>query len=552
VTDADLGGFSQGTVNNAGSFAKSAGAGVAQVGGLWTIHNTGSLDVSSGELAFANSASGLLNDGAVTVTGSGTELRLGGGGGTGSVTVGADAALAISGSNVTVRYTLDGASAVLSNAGTVNISGYLDATGGASVTGAGAVNFSAGQIGGDSAVSLENLNWAGGTMVNTAGVVVPGGATATLSGSSAKRVGASGRFVVEGTAVVTGAGEIATTAPAANPSEISIAAGGLLDIQTNADLTDNSQPDRGGLLSNAGTFRKSAGAGTTLVEAAWSVDNSGLIDVDAGTLQIESPFAHTGPGAIDVAAGATIRFDGPVTGENNFAGNGAIFFNDDYSPGASPGVVSFGGNVSFGTGSHLTLEIGGAGQGEYDKLEIAGDLDFQGDLLLSFIELAPETGVFEPIAGDSFELITFGGALTPASAFDGAVLPPAPAMTEWSLSAQSGSLILSLNEVIPPLESGDYNGDNVVDAADYTVWRDNLGLGDGTPGSLAVTDGDGNGDGLVDVDDYTIWRNQYGIAMTVTPSLVRAAGAPEPSAALLLLWAASVGARRHRPGRRHR
>jgi hypothetical protein len=51
---------------------------------------------------------------------------------------------------------------------------------------------------------------------------------------------------------------------------------------------------------------------------------------------------------------------------------------------------------------------------------------------------------------------------------------------------------------------GDYNGNHVVDAADYTVWRDTLGQsGAGLP-----ADGDGNG--MVQPADYTFWKARFG------------------------------------------
>ncbi len=50
---------------------------------------------------------------------------------------------------------------------------------------------------------------------------------------------------------------------------------------------------------------------------------------------------------------------------------------------------------------------------------------------------------------------------------------------------------------------GDYNGDGVVDAADYQVWRSSYG--DTT--SLVA---DGNGDGKVNTEDYLVWRSNLG------------------------------------------
>ena len=52
---------------------------------------------------------------------------------------------------------------------------------------------------------------------------------------------------------------------------------------------------------------------------------------------------------------------------------------------------------------------------------------------------------------------------------------------------------------------GDYNGDGSIDAADYTVWRDQFGRAV-TP--LAGADGDGSG--VVDADDYSVWKSNFG------------------------------------------
>jgi beta-glucanase (GH16 family) len=81
--------------------------------------------------------------------------------------------------------------------------------------------------------------------------------------------------------------------------------------------------------------------------------------------------------------------------------------------------------------------------------------------------------------------------------------------------------------------SGDYNGDDVVDAADYTVWRDSLGQ---SGIGLAA---DGSGNGTVGQSDYDIWRNAFGQSATAT-------SVPEPSsfAAAAILAFAGVCRRR--------
>lgn len=91
-------------------------------------------------------------------------------------------------------------------------------------------------------------------------------------------------------------------------------------------------------------------------------------------------------------------------------------------------------------------------------------------------------------------------------------------------------------EALPKLASlpGDYNGDGMVDAADYVVWRDNLGSS-GAPG-IAGDGDDGSGmgvpDGVVDEADYQLWKSHYGDRLNAGPLHQPV---PEPLSALLLM-----------------
>jgi cytochrome c peroxidase len=83
---------------------------------------------------------------------------------------------------------------------------------------------------------------------------------------------------------------------------------------------------------------------------------------------------------------------------------------------------------------------------------------------------------------------------------------------------------------------GDYDGNGVVEQADYNVWRASLG----NASSLAA---DGNGDLIVDAADYVIWRNNLGLTWQ---SLGTGAGSqlpavPEPSAIALAAIIAACG-----------
>ena len=54
----------------------------------------------------------------------------------------------------------------------------------------------------------------------------------------------------------------------------------------------------------------------------------------------------------------------------------------------------------------------------------------------------------------------------------------------------------------PAIVQGDFNGDEIVNAADYDAWNANFGT--------ANAAADGNGDGIVNAADYTVWRNHLG------------------------------------------
>jgi hypothetical protein len=97
--------------------------------------------------------------------------------------------------------------------------------------------------------------------------------------------------------------------------------------------------------------------------------------------------------------------------------------------------------------------------------------------------------------------------------------------------------------------AGDYNGDQVVDAADYTVWRDALNTSV-SPGTGA--DGTGPGgipDGFVDGLDYDFWKQRFG--NTAGSGALANQPVPEPSAAIILLIGATglFGLKRRKSGR---
>jgi len=97
----------------------------------------------------------------------------------------------------------------------------------------------------------------------------------------------------------------------------------------------------------------------------------------------------------------------------------------------------------------------------------------------------------------------------------------------YRLSLSKGDSLYSI--VVAP---GDYNADGVVDASDYTVWRNSLG-------SESNLRADGNGNGVIDDGDYAIWKAAFGTTYGSGSGQFSAA-VPEPTTAVLLLFAAAV------------
>lgn len=93
--------------------------------------------------------------------------------------------------------------------------------------------------------------------------------------------------------------------------------------------------------------------------------------------------------------------------------------------------------------------------------------------------------------------------------------------TGWS---QGGGGGFSYNRAPapPPLTTGDYNHNGVVDAADYVVWRDTLNQTASPAGSGA----DGNSSGTIDAGDFSFWRAHFG---NPAGSGLGAANVPEPT-----------------------
>lgn len=127
----------------------------------------------------------------------------------------------------------------------------------------------------------------------------------------------------------------------------------------------------------------------------------------------------------------------------------------------------------------------------------------------------------------------------------GASTEPVDLVTiEWSSGIVQHLYDVPVDQTLLVIEApdqppGDYNEDGRVDAADYTVWRDNLGQSRQLAGeSLTATT-----PGFVDDEDYLFWKLHFGESIQPGAGSEATAPVPEPATWLLVLVAAATGIR---------
>ena len=128
--------------------------------------------------------------------------------------------------------------------------------------------------------------------------------------------------------------------------------------------------NRSDVFTNAGVISGSgnvvlSGPGTLVIPPETTNSYAGATTLSNGTLQVDG--AHLGGGLITVLNGATLGGKGSVAGSVSVAAGGIL------SPGASPGILTVGGDLTLASGSTFTVELNGltAGTG-YDQLLMDG------------------------------------------------------------------------------------------------------------------------------------------------------------------------------------
>lgn len=254
---------------------------------------------------------------------------------------------------------------------------------------------------------------------------------------------------------------------------------------------------------------EATGFSAGLIELGASPTDAASLSVSGGEL-----YAHR----IDKTTGGILQLTGGKLHADE-VGFGFTVEGGAVAPGWSIGQTTVEGDLTFASGS-LEVELDGESA---DLLSVLGDLNLGGGASLDVVALGGSSA-------DPLLIAEYTGALSGAFA----------AVTDGYLVsyATPGQILLLVGD--GPALPGDFNGDGLVDAADYTLWRDNLG---GAFDLAGNGDESGASQGLVDQQDYLLWRANFG-ASSAAPG---AAPAPEPAAMVLLLAASGLlGAGRRR------
>jgi hypothetical protein len=136
----------------------------------------------------------------------------------------------------------------------------------------------------------------------------------------------------------------------------------------------------------------------------------------------------------------------------------------------------------------------------------------------------PTAGYTLPANGE----ISIGNAFNPAifgSGRSGDIV--------FGFGLSSGAFVTGRVDYIGTAEplAGDYNLDGVVDAADYTVWRDHLGAT-----NFTLPNEGGVSPGVVDAADYNFWKSRFGMSGAGAPGDL-SGSVPEPSETISVLTA---------------
>jgi T5SS/PEP-CTERM-associated repeat protein len=399
---------------------------------------------------------------------------------------------------------------------------------------------------------------AGSTWTQTDGLTVGNSGPGTLTVSN------GGSLTTTGLSIGGGSGASGSVTVTGSGSTLN--GGGSINVGSTGNASMAIQ--NGGAVTSGAALIRALNGGTAQVLLAgagssWSVTSGSL------AIGLPEPGFTTSPTSLTINTGATVNVTHNVNldtastltlqggtlsaaeiGLNGLQFNGTFQWSSGtlhvgvfrksltnqagtLAPGTSIGSTIIDGNYTQQAGAKLAIDIGGtAANTQYDVVSSEGVANLNGLLQLTLIN------AFMPTSGQQFTIFNTVGGITGAfsNVANGQRLTTSDGGGSFIVNYGVGSAFAPTSIVLSSFLAvglpGDYNHNNVVDSADYVLWRNTLGQ---TGSGLAA---DGNGNGQVDAADFDIWRAHFG----QTPGSGAAASenfaVPEPNPTTMLFLAA--------------
>lgn len=238
--------------------------------------------------------------------------------------------------------------------------------------------------------------------------------------------------------------------------------------------------------------------------------------------------------AANLNAGTGYPFDGVTTYTRTqvldalHAGTDHIPVVADYQVPAILGVEADSVPLTLDQGETFDLEVTVSNLADVVAAIGADELDYDltssGDLSGSFLDQTDNalgSGIPYQVSFDTSTPGMKSGMITVVSDSQGVGSGPGVTAGMWTLNVNYE--VLAAAGLV-----GDYNDDGAVDAADYAMWRDNIGQ----PGTV-LNNRDSENMGVVSEDDFASWREHFGDVLGSGAG--SASAVPEPASWLMLL-----------------
>lgn len=350
------------------------------------------------------------------------------------------------------------------------------------------------------------------------GTISPAGGNLRLTGAGGiNNEGGTIRFETLGS--LTLAGVVSSGSIEATAAGNQIGGGGLEDLTITSGkliLANSSTTTVSGTITNNGTLTYVPAAG---FGERFRLTSDTTLD-GTGELIMQS----RGESFIDTATGAEILTNGvDHTVRGNGFINASVVNHGTFNPAAD---LDIAGNYTESDSS--TFLVNNLKLTDWSELAVSQTAAIDGELVIDYLGVIP----VGTISIDVLRALEITGTYDSLTVVDS--LPWVGGATFEVLADEFGNtdvVRLTITNSASGV-AGDYNNDGTVDAADYTVWRDHLGLAVDMPNDTTL--------GTVTADDYGVWKSNYG------NSVGAGAAVPEPSAIALLLAGLLAGCSRRR------